>query len=83
MRIDLVFGFEGKLCGVVKCVLLLCCVCFPKIPVAGELRSSRIVITGEVIDADGEPLPGVTVVLKGTSWGCITDTDGKFPTGIP
>ena len=66
MRVDLVFGFRGKLCDVVKWSLLFCCVCFSEIPVAGESRSSLIVITGEVKDADGEPLPGVTVVLKGT-----------------
>ena len=83
MRVDLVFGFRGKLCDVVKWSLLFCCVCFSEIPVAGESRSSLIVITGEVKDADGEPLPGVTVVLKGTSWGCATGTDGKFRLEFP
>ena len=83
MRVDLVFGFRGKLCDVVKWSLLFCCVCFSEIPVAGESRSSLIVITGEVKDADGEPLPGVTVVLKGTSLGCATGTDGKFRLEIP
>ena len=83
MRVDLVLKFDGNLCGVVKWILLFCCVCFPEIPVAGESRSSLIVITGEVKDADGEPLPGVTVVLKGTSLGCATGTDGKFRLEIP
>lgn len=83
MRVDLVFGFRGKLCDVVKWSLLFCCVCFSEIPVAGESRSSLIVITGEVKDADGEPLPGVTVVLKGTSWGCATGMDGKFRLEFP
>lgn len=83
MRVDLVLKFDGNLCGVVKWILLFCCVCFPEIPVAGESRSSLIVITGEVKDADGEPLPGVTVVLKGTSLGCATgygpgSSDWKF-----
>ena len=83
MRVDLVLKFDSNLCGVVKWILLFCCVCFPEIPVAGESRSSLIVITGEVKDADGEPLPGVTVVLKGTSLGCVTGTDGKFRLEIP
>ena len=83
MRVDLVFGFRGKLCDVVKWSLLFCCVCFSEIPVAGESRSSLIVSTGEVKDADGEPLPGVTVVLKGTSWGCATGMDGKFRLEFP
>ena len=46
MRVDLVLKFDGNLCGVVKWILLFCCVCFPEIPVAGESRSSLIVITG-------------------------------------
>jgi TonB-linked SusC/RagA family outer membrane protein len=35
-------------------------------------------ITGTVIGTDNEPLPGVTVIIKGTSQGTITDPDGKF-----
>ena len=38
---------------------------------------SRIV-SGIVTDSDGYPLPGVTVVVKGTSKGAITDIDGKY-----
>ena len=68
-------------CCEMDSVVLLCM--FSEIPVAGESRSSLIVITGEVKDADGEPLPGVTVVLKGTSWGCATGTDGKFRLEFP
>jgi TonB-dependent starch-binding outer membrane protein SusC len=35
-------------------------------------------ITGTVSDNSGAPLPGVTVVVKGTSTGTITDIDGNF-----
>jgi len=35
-------------------------------------------ITGKVTDQNGESLPGVTVVAKGTSKGTITDIDGIF-----
>jgi TonB-linked SusC/RagA family outer membrane protein len=35
-------------------------------------------IRGEVSSASGESLPGVTVVVKGTGNGTITDSDGKF-----
>ncbi len=37
-----------------------------------------IAITGVVTDNTGTPLPGVTVVIKGTSNGIITDYDGKY-----
>lgn len=36
-------------------------------------------ISGKVTDADsGEPLPGVTIVVKGTTNGTITNFDGNF-----
>lgn len=35
-------------------------------------------ITGKVTNENGEPLPGVTVVVKGTTNGTVTDVDGKY-----
>ena len=35
-------------------------------------------ISGTVYDETHQPLPGVSVVLKGTTQGTITDIDGKF-----
>lgn len=35
-------------------------------------------LTGKVIDELGEPLPGVTIVVKGTPRGVTTDIDGTF-----
>lgn len=35
-------------------------------------------LSGKVSSKDGNPLPGVTVVVKGTSNGTITDSDGHF-----
>jgi iron complex outermembrane receptor protein len=35
-------------------------------------------IPGRVTDETGAPLPGATVIVKGTTNGTITDTDGKF-----
>ena len=35
-------------------------------------------LTGKVIDEKGEALPGVTVVIKGTSTGTITDNNGNY-----
>ena len=34
--------------------------------------------SGRVLDSNGLPLPGVSVVVKGTTVGTITDADGKF-----
>ncbi len=35
-------------------------------------------ITGNVTDSSGQPLPGVSIVIKGTTNGTITDFDGNF-----
>lgn len=40
-------------------------------------------ISGTVKDVKGIPLPGATVMVKGTTVGTITDTDGKFTLNIP
>ncbi|PRY89609.1 TonB-linked SusC/RagA family outer membrane protein [Mongoliibacter ruber] len=36
------------------------------------------VITGVVRDDEGEPLPGVSILIEGTTNGTITDIDGNF-----
>ncbi|MDP3913495.1 MAG: TonB-dependent receptor [Bacteroidota bacterium] len=35
-------------------------------------------VTGKVTDANGEPIPGAAIVVKGTSFGTITTVDGTF-----
>lgn len=35
-------------------------------------------ITGTVFDEDGNPIPGVSIVLKGTNIGVATDIQGKY-----
>lgn len=40
-------------------------------------------VTGTVTDEQGEAMPGVNVVIKGTSTGAVTDTNGKFSINVP
>ncbi|MCG6191109.1 TonB-dependent receptor [Maribellus maritimus] len=40
-------------------------------------------ISGTIVDQDGLPLPGVSVVVKETTIGTVTDVDGKFRFSIP
>ncbi len=48
------------------------------------LAYSQRTITGTVRNAeDQSPLPGVSVVVKGTNIGTITDTDGKYTLQVP
>ncbi len=41
------------------------------------------VLKGQVKDANGKPLPGVTIILKGTSVGTATNADGKYEFKVP
>ncbi len=45
--------------------------------------SNAKTIIGQVVDDNGEPLPGVTVMLKGTDVGTITDFDGNYKIDVP
>ena len=40
-------------------------------------------ISGTIRDSKETPLPGVSVVVKGTTTGTITDADGKFRIAVP
>jgi len=40
-------------------------------------------ISGTVKDNNGRSIPGVTVVIKGTGAGCVTDADGKYSLQVP
>lgn len=39
---------------------------------------AQITVSGTVTSADNQPLPGVNVVVKGTTIGTITDVDGNY-----
>lgn len=47
---------------------------------AGILGNTTI---GTVVDNTGEGLPGVNVVVKGTTTGTVTDLDGNFKLDVP
>ena len=40
-------------------------------------------ITGKVAEEDGNGLPGVSVLIQGTTEGTVTDNDGKFTITVP
>ena len=45
--------------------------------------SQETKVTGTVLDAAGDPMIGVNIVLKGTTSGTITDLDGKYSLNVP
>lgn len=46
------------------------------------LAMAQSKITGNVIDETGEPVPGATIVVMGTTNGTITDIDGNFSLNV-
>ncbi|WP_201300855.1 TonB-dependent receptor [Sunxiuqinia indica] len=45
---------------------------------ATTIQQKSLTVLGKVTDSSNMPLPGVTVVLKGTTKGTITDSDGNY-----
>ncbi len=41
-------------------------------------EQNNVVVSGAVKAKDGSPIPGVTVIIKGTTKGTITDFDGNY-----
>jgi TonB-linked SusC/RagA family outer membrane protein len=46
-------------------------------------QQQKKTITGKVTDSSGVPMPGVTVVVKGTTSGTVSDSQGNFSLAIP
>lgn len=46
-------------------------------------QNGQLWTSGLVVDRQNEPLPGVTVVVKGSKQGVVTDIDGKYRINIP
>ena len=44
----------------------------------GSLYAQEYEVTGKVTDVSNNPLPGVSVLIKGTTQGVSTDFDGKY-----
>jgi TonB-linked SusC/RagA family outer membrane protein len=67
-----------------KRILLLCCLTAVFAFTGSELWAQERTVTGRVTSVeDGSTLPGVNVVLKGTTIGTVTDTDGAYKLSVP
>ncbi|MES2457591.1 MAG: SusC/RagA family TonB-linked outer membrane protein [Bacteroidota bacterium] len=60
-----------------RCVVLMWCMCITSVAFAQKT------ITGKVTDQTGSPLPGVSVLEKGTKNGTSTNGGGSFTISIP
>lgn len=76
---NLLFSGSGITHKLIDRQIVLSPAVFPE----NELQQQEKKITGRVIDQEGASLPGVSVVVKGTSLGTLTDTDGAFSMTVP
>jgi TonB-linked SusC/RagA family outer membrane protein len=60
-------------------VMAILCFCFSLGPILAQTQN----VMGLVVDETGEPMIGVTVSVKGTSSGTMTDIDGRFNMTVP
>jgi len=51
---------------------------FQLIFIGSYATAQKVALTGTVLDQKGGALPGVTVQVKGTSSGTVTDMNGKY-----
>ncbi|MBC9796389.1 SusC/RagA family TonB-linked outer membrane protein [Sinomicrobium weinanense] len=66
--------------GIIQFCLLLLCSSFVIVPTQAQDRTVR----GQVTAADdGFPLPGVSIVVVGTTLGTTTDFDGNYEISVP
>lgn len=56
-------------------IFLLSCIILFSLPGAAQVIKTAV---GKIIDKEGEPLPGVTVQIVGSTRGILADNDGKF-----
>ncbi len=76
---NLIFDYSKPI--PMKKFLLLC---FSFVFVASSLLAQERMVSGKVTSAeDGSSMPGVNVVLKGTTNGAVTDGDGNYKLSVP
>ena len=68
-----------KLNSLGRFVVILMCL-FASVSAMAQARQ----VTGQILSSeDNQPLPGASVVIKGTATGTVTDLDGKFALSVP
>src|SRR5690606_9152372 len=50
---------------------------------AADASEADILVSGTITDDLGEPLPGVNILVKGTTHGTVTSIDGTYSLNVP
>ena len=54
-----------------------------QVPAVKQQGGPEKKVTGKIVDENGEPLIGVSIVVKGTTSGTVTDIDGNYTLTVP
>ncbi|MDD4109509.1 MAG: carboxypeptidase-like regulatory domain-containing protein, partial [Prolixibacteraceae bacterium] len=74
------FPYSGKnrnIFRAMKLMLIILVICFMHVP-STVFAIQQSTVSGKVSDSRNQPLPGVTVIIKGTTQGTVTDTEGSY-----
>ncbi|MDR1864503.1 MAG: TonB-dependent receptor [Bacteroidales bacterium] len=65
---------------IMRKILSAVCVCACAFSLSAQ---QTVTITGVVNDENGDPMPGATVILQGSTGGAVTGVDGSFSLNVP
>ena len=67
----------------ISAILLMLCMLLEGMTPSAAQQAGNKTIRGKVVDETNQPLPGVTIVIVGTTSGTITDFDGNYTLTVP
>ncbi|HPT31027.1 MAG TPA: TonB-dependent receptor [Prolixibacteraceae bacterium] len=73
----------GKTVSFIATFMIFMLIAVSQNPLFAEVAQQQKNIRGTVTDQSGQPLPGVSIVVKGTTIGTTTDVNGKFSLNTP
>ena len=73
---ELFYGSRGNMLLIMLVAVILCFTGILQAQAGDKLQQKKI--SGVVVDSKGLPMPGVNVVVTGTTQGTMTDADGKY-----
>jgi TonB-linked SusC/RagA family outer membrane protein len=72
--------YSYKILKFMKKIILLALLCLFNIQ---QTFAQNVNLTGSIADASGEPLPGVSIIVKGTTSGVVSDNNGNYSIKAP
>jgi TonB-linked SusC/RagA family outer membrane protein len=72
--ISLFSGTNRRIFRIVKLTLIMLMVCFVQVYSQAQQKA----VSGKVTDVSGQPMPGVSIIIKGTTQGTVTNAEGNY-----